>query len=50
MLPPEKSRSAVLEQFTNEMNELLCKDLRANLCREIVAGGSRTQVLCFARR
>ncbi|MDR1490680.1 MAG: hypothetical protein LBS65_09425, partial [Desulfovibrio sp.] len=33
---PETPR---LEQFTNETSELLCKDLRANPCRETGAGG-----------
>ena len=31
-------RKAVLEQFTNEMNELLCRDLQENPCHEMRAG------------
>jgi hypothetical protein len=27
------------EQFTNKTSELLCKDLFANPCREMLAGG-----------
>ncbi len=41
---------SLLEHFTNEMSELLCKDLSSNPCRERGVGGSRTQALCLARR
>ena len=38
---PEGKKAAVqsLEQITNEMSELLCKDLPVNPCREIGVSG-----------
>jgi hypothetical protein len=44
------AESCTIEQFTNEISELLCKDLPANPCRETGAGWlCRPSGDCFKR-